>query len=238
MVKQEDEKARQMNGVDGRAASQGDTEQMMSVDEAAPRVVDKRRFLRLLDSEVESGSLAEPTPRFPSFVEELQTRLKLSEDRMAAVEQAYREARSNMEHEVDAVRQRLNRALDERVEQSRAQFVRNLLAVLDHLRRAVRSAEETTNMQALVEGVQAIVSMFERALQSEGVSEVRALNQPFDPRWHEVVDVVEVGPEQDGIVIEVIEPGYQLGEKTLIRPARVRVGQSKAGTPANLTPTD
>jgi molecular chaperone GrpE (heat shock protein) len=41
------------------------------------------------------------------------------------------------------------------------------------------------------------------------------------------VETVEVDPDRDGFVAEVLQPGYRLGENTLIRPARVRVGRKR-----------
>jgi len=208
-----------------QADPQADSDQGLAEEEVRPRVVDKRRFARALEGEL-AAEPVEEKPRYPSYVEELQTRLKISEERMLAIEQAYREAREKMHSEIEAIRTRLDRLMDERLEQSRAQFIGSFLDVLDNLTRALRSAEQTQSFQGLLEGVRVIISLFERRLENEGVRTIDPLNEPFDPRFHEAVDAVDVEPERDGIVVEVVERGYVLGEKTLIRPARVRVGRS------------
>ncbi len=190
-----------------------------------PRVVDKRRFQRLLEGEPSMVEpIAEP-PRYPSFVEELQDKLKASEVRLLEYAEQVREARQQMQSEIDAIRDRLQRNMAEQVEQGKAQFVSSLLEVLDNLKRAIQAAETTPNLEGLLQGIKATTALFERNLETQGVMLVGAPGESFDPRLHEAVGSVTVEPERDGLIVEVLQPGYMLGEATLIRPALVRVGQ-------------
>ncbi len=197
-------------------------------DDSQPRVVDKRRFVRWLEDTAPAEAPAEEAPRYPTYVEELQTRLRLSEERAQALERAFQEARERMREELEAFRERQTRVLQERVEQRVAEILGPVLEVLDELKRALRAAEQMENARAWLDGVRAIVALFERRLEKCGIAILDPLHQPFDPSFHEAVEVLEVEPERDGLVLEVIEPGYLLGEKTLIRPARVRVGRAAA----------
>jgi molecular chaperone GrpE len=197
-------------------------------DDSQPRVVDKRRFTRWLEDAAPAEAPPEEAPRYPTYVEELQTRLRLSEERAQALERAFQEARERMREELDAFRERHARVLQERVEQRVAEILGPVLEVLDELKRALRAAEQMENARAWVDGVRAIVALFERRLEKCGVAILDPLHQPFDPSLHEAVEVLEVEPERDGLVLEVVEPGYRLGEKTLIRPARVRVGRARS----------
>lgn len=196
-------------------------------EDEKPRVIDKRRFQRLLD---EDWSAIEPIPempRLPSYVEELQAKLKAGEERVLEYAEQVREARQQMQTEVEAIRDRLRRAMAEQLDQSKAQFLGSFLDVLDNLKRAIQTAEATPHFEGLLTGIKATTSLFERRLESQGVSVIDPKGQPFDPRFHEAVESVTVEPERDGLVVEVLQPGYKLGEATLIRPARVRVGQGR-----------
>ncbi len=195
-------------------------------DDTHPRVVDRRRFVRLLDEESSVEAPVEERPRYPTYVEELQSRLRISEERLQALERAFQQARDHMREEIESFRQRQMRLLEERVEHRLAQILGPVLDVFDELKRALRAAEQTENAQALREGIRAILALFERRLQACGITILNPLHQPFDPEQHEAVEVREVEPERDGLVLDVLEPGYRLGEKTLIRPARVRVGRA------------
>jgi molecular chaperone GrpE len=142
-----------------------------------------------------------------------------------------------MQQELDAFRERQARILEERVQQRVAHILGPVLDVFDELKRAVRAAEQTENASALVEGMRAIVALFERRLQQCGITIIAPQNQPFDPSLHEAVEVVEVEPEREGLVLDVVEPGYRLGETTLIRPARVRVGRAPKDAAAESAPS-
>ncbi|MCS6807032.1 MAG: nucleotide exchange factor GrpE [Acidobacteriota bacterium] len=190
-----------------------------------PRVVDKRRFRRLLDEDVPTGELLPEPPRYPSYVEELQSKLQAGEARLLEYAEQMRQARQQMDAELEAIRERLRRNMQEQVEQSKSQFVGPMLDVLDNLKRAIEAAEATRNFDALLDGLKVTAAMFERHLQAFGVVLIGSPGEPFDPRFHEAVESVAVEPERDGQIVEVIQPGYRLGDAVLIRPARVRVGQ-------------
>ncbi len=56
------------------------------------------------------------------------------------------------------------------------------------------------------------------------------VHEPFDPHQAEAVGMIAVDePELDQCVIEVVQKGYRVGDQ-LIRPARVRVGQTSPKT--------
>ena len=61
-------------------------------------------------------------------------------------------------------------------------------------------------------------------LERNGVKEIEALNEKFDPNFHHAVFAEEVDGVEADIVTEVLQKGYALGEKVL-RPAMVKVSQ-------------
>jgi len=142
--------------------------------------------------------------------------------------------------EIAALRERLMRALAEtentrRQGERRAQdaqqyaitnFARELLQVVDNLRRALGAAEgDAGKADRLIEGVAATDRVLTQILNRFGVKEVSALNQPFDPGKHEVVMETDQTEQPSGSVVQVLENGYTLHDR-LLRPARVVVARS------------
>lgn len=208
------------------------------VEDERPRVIDKRRFQRLLSEDWTTVEPIPETPRYPSYVEELQAKLAASEERLLAYAEQVRQARQQMQTEVEAIRDRLRRQVAEQVDQSKAQLIGSLLEVLDNLNRAIQAAEATPSFEGLLAGIKATAALFERSLAAQGVSVIDPRGEPFDPHLHEAVESVTVEPERDGLVIEVLRPGYKLGEATLIRPARVRVGKADSTQDHHAPPED
>ena len=105
-------------------------------------------------------------------------------------------------------------------------FIMELLPIKDNLEAATGHAEENEKSEGLVKGVEMTVKQFKELLKREGLEEIKAEGEKFDPFRHEVVskEVNESHPENT--VIEVIRKGYVFREK-VIRPAMVKIAKQK-----------
>jgi len=109
-----------------------------------------------------------------------------------------------------------------------AKFARELLPVVDNLRRAIDAgttdAEAGKGAAGLIEGVAATDRILTQILNRFGVQEINALNEPFDPGKHEAVMESDETEQPPGRVVQVLEDGYMLHDR-LLRPARVVVAK-------------
>ncbi len=108
-------------------------------------------------------------------------------------------------------------------ERIRGEILIRLLPVLDDFYRALEAvpAEERDSWY---EGVVLIQRKLERFLEEQGVTEIPALGQPFDPNYHEAVGVEENAEAEPDTIVEVVQRGYQQRDRVL-RPALVRVAR-------------
>ena len=95
---------------------------------------------------------------------------------------------------------------------------------LDDVHRAVAASEKSDDIASLREGERLVAQKFEDALRQKGVSEIEACGKEFDPDFHEAVARFAAGEDKKGLVIDVVQRGYMLGEKVL-RYAKVVVGE-------------
>ena len=104
-------------------------------------------------------------------------------------------------------------------------LAQNLLNVIDNLERAIASPSESEEAKNLKKGVEMAYEGFLHALKEEGIEEIEALNQPFDPNKHHAVQAIPAkeGQESD-VVVQVFQKGYMLKDRVL-RPAMVIVSQ-------------
>lgn len=118
------------------------------------------------------------------------------------------------------------RAEQERLDFNRfanANLILSLLPVLDDLELALSSMPNKSVKNSWVEGVKLVERKFKSALEAQGVTPIKALGEPFDPNFHEAVRQ-EKG--KDGLVVEVLQKGYLLGDRVL-RPSKVAVGSGE-----------
>lgn len=99
----------------------------------------------------------------------------------------------------------------------------NLLPILDDLERAFVSIPPRLAELSWVDGVRLIERKLWATLEAQGLSPIKALGEPFDPKLHEAA-MHSKGKE--GIVIEELQRGYRLHDR-VIRPAMVVVGNGE-----------
>lgn len=119
-----------------------------------------------------------------------------------------------------AVRQR-----DEAVQRVRHSLLNVVLDVVDNLERALEH-RTSGDQGAILEGIRMTHRRVMDLLQNMGVVPMKATGEPFDPRYHEAIDVVshrDLGVDPNTVVAE-IQRGYMLNGEVL-RPARVRVAK-------------
>jgi molecular chaperone GrpE len=107
---------------------------------------------------------------------------------------------------------------------SNALLIGKLLAVLDDFDRALQNVPEETH-EGWVDGVRLVERKLRSLLEAEGVTQIEALGQPFDPNLHEAVDTEETADHPDNQVIGELQRGYRLGDRVL-RPSLVRVANN------------
>ena len=119
------------------------------------------------------------------------------------------------------------RTEEERVAGARfanAALIARLLAVLDDFDRALEHIPEEAH-DAWVDGVRLVERKLRGVLESEGLTQIEAVGQPFDPNFHEAVVHEETADHPDNQVIGELQRGYRLHDRVL-RPALVRVANN------------
>lgn len=124
--------------------------------------------------------------------------------------------------EIENTKKRLARNSSQTIEQMQDRLLLDMLPFADNLERILSNQSGDDRCSQLVDGVRLTFRDFQNTLKRYGVKPLEALNQPFDPAFHEATAVVENSSQPGGIVIEVIQTGY-LREERLLRPAQVIV---------------
>jgi molecular chaperone GrpE len=109
----------------------------------------------------------------------------------------------------------------------KAEVIREVVPVLDDLERAIQAAgldPEGDSDDGLAHGVLLVFRSLRDSLGRSGVGAVDPKGEKFDPTQHEALSTVATDGVESGIVVEVMQKGYRLGEQ-LIRPARVVVSE-------------
>lgn len=153
-----------------------------------------------------------------ALIEELQKKNAALEEEAAATKERLARAAADLEN----TRKRLEREAETQKKYRVQSFALDILPVIDNCERAlaVEKDEEDPYRKAFVMVQTALVN----ALKKEGVEEIEALGQPFDPNWHMAMLSEAKEGVEPGTVIEVLQKGYKLKDR-LLRAAMVKVSE-------------
>lgn len=128
--------------------------------------------------------------------------------------------------EIENVRKRASRDMEQVRRFALENFGRELLAVKDSMEMGL-AAEESVDVESLVAGSAATLKLLATTLERFGVVELDPEGEPFDPEWHEAMTVQPSADVEPGSVLTVIQKGYSMNGR-LLRPARVIVAAEPA----------
>ena len=90
-------------------------------------------------------------------------------------------------------------------------IIHRVLPVLDSLKAGAKENKD----------IRLIKEQMENALKECNIEEIKALDEKFNPEFHEAIEQVE-SKKESGIITQVIQDGYTLNNKVL-RPSKVKV---------------
>src|ERR1700675_3131040 len=103
-----------------------------------------------------------------------------------------------------------------------ADAIKALLPVIDSFERALQVKSEPGDFR---NGVELIYKQLQDFLTKLGVRAIPAKGEPFDPRFHEAIEMVETNEAPDHHVLEELQRGYKVKDR-LLRPAMVKVAKN------------
>jgi molecular chaperone GrpE len=103
-----------------------------------------------------------------------------------------------------------------------ADAIKSLLPVIDSFERALQVKSEPGDFRS---GVELIYKQLQDALAKLGVRAIPAQGEPFDPHYHEAIEMVETSQAPDHEVLEELQRGYKFKDR-LLRPALVKVAKN------------
>ena len=122
--------------------------------------------------------------------------------------------------EYDNYRKRTTKEKDNIYQDAKANTIKAFLAVYDNLERA--AAAEGGEDSPHKKGLEMIFAQFKDILAKQGVTEIEAKGQPFDPEKHNAVMHIDDENYGENEVAQVFQAGFAMGDK-IIRHAIVQV---------------
>jgi molecular chaperone GrpE len=152
-------------------------------------------------------------------------------DQLAQLQKQLEEANSKALYaaaELQNARRRMEKEVSDAKAYASAGFARDMLAIKDHLDRALaavgddlRADKTAANFLA---GIESTARELDQVFSRNGVTRVEAKGQPLDPHKHQAMIEIPSDEVEPGTVVEEMQAGYMMRDR-LLRPALVGVAR-------------
>jgi len=213
---------------DASSALEDEESELPEAEEETTQQAEDAPPIEEVEREIIEGEIIEEIEEEAEEVELEGLQAELEQARVQATEyldgwQRARAEFANYKKRVEAEREELKRTSTEAL-------LLKLLPVVDDFERAFQTLPEDSTDATWVDGFKMIMRKLQGILESQDVEPIEAVDQPFDPLWHEAVMQEETDEHPDGYVIEEMQRGYRLGERVL-RPSMVKVASNSNEQP-------
>jgi molecular chaperone GrpE len=124
----------------------------------------------------------------------------------------------------DNYRKRMERQVESKINQGKAELILKFVSIHDDLSRAVETAKQGKSEQVVIEGLEGILRNVEALFDAEGVKEIETTGTPFDPNIHDAISFKYDDTVPENTVITEIRKGYMISDKVL-RPSLVEISK-------------
>ena len=131
--------------------------------------------------------------------------------------------------ETENLRRRSQREREDALKYAAAPFMRDLIGVVDNLRRAMASVspealEADEHLKTLMDGLEMTETELATVFERHHIVKIDPLGERLDPHSHEAMFEVPDPETPSGTVVQVVQAGYRLHDR-LLRPAQVGVAK-------------
>jgi molecular chaperone GrpE len=130
--------------------------------------------------------------------------------------------------EVQNVRRRLEKDIQDARTYAATGFARDILSVADNLARAIEAIppelHDDARIKGLVTGIEATHRELDKVFAQHGITRIAAISLPLDPNQHQAMLEITTADAEPGTIVQQMQAGYMIKDR-LLRPAMVGVAK-------------
>lgn len=152
--------------------------------------------------------------------ETLELKIKELEAKVAQFQNDYLKEKADLEN----TKKRLEKERVTERKYAAMSICKKLVSPLDNFELALSHQIEDETVKNFVQGFKMIQDQIKKEMESEGVSEIDALNEEYDPNFHQAIMTEKVEGTEANKVTEVLQKGYMFKDR-VVRPAIVKISE-------------
>ncbi len=152
--------------------------------------------------------------------EELELKVKELEAKVTKFQNDFLKEKADLEN----TKKRLEKERVTERKYAAMSICKKLVSPLDNFELALNHQIDDETVKNFVQGFKMIQDQIKKEMESEGVSEIDALNEEYDPNYHQAIMTEKIEGTEPNKVTEVLQKGYMFKDR-VIRPAIVKISE-------------
>jgi len=169
------------------------------------------------EKEVSIEECMEQNKALNQEINQLKEKLQKTEEAAKRLSMLYQ----SLQKEFEDYKARMRKEKEEAKEEGALRLAKGFMEIIDNFEKALESAQKTTDINALMKGIQMIHYQLYRFLQEHGIEKIDT-SSGFNPLEHEAIETIISKEHRPHEIIKVVQTGYKFRGRT-IRPAKVIV---------------
>lgn len=127
--------------------------------------------------------------------------------------------------EFDNMRKRNERERVALIKYAHEEVIIEMLGFYEDFERTIEAARKNpSDAKDLLKGIEMVYGRMQQLLKKYDVREIECVGKKFDAACHEALMAEDVEGQEDGMILEVFQKGYMLGDR-VVRTAKVKVSK-------------
>jgi len=176
----------------------------------------------------------------PQDIQELQKQLEELQKQVIQIQKEKDDIFAKLQRvaaDYDNYQKRSARQIKEGITHEIDRIIKSLLPVMDNFECILANTTCGVNNEALLKGVRIIYDQLTAVLKMQGVEQIKAQGEKFDPSHHEAITQRTEQDKEDGVILEELQKGYKVNGR-VIRASRVVVNKVPAPEPETQQPPE
>ncbi|WP_341266784.1 nucleotide exchange factor GrpE [Candidatus Phytoplasma fraxini] len=155
---------------------------------------------------------------------ELEKEIKQLKENLSEINKMYKNDKLKYQADLDNFQKRIQKEKMHSLKYASMNLITEILVPLEQLEKVLEMSTEEPLLKNFLSGFKMIYQQIKEILKKEGVKEIQALGEKFNPEFHHAIEKISDKKQPDGINVAVLQKGF-LYKDLVIKPVMVKINE-------------
>ncbi|WP_323847853.1 MAG: nucleotide exchange factor GrpE [Phytoplasma sp.] len=155
---------------------------------------------------------------------ELEKEIKQLKDNLSEINKMYKNEKLKYQANLDNFQKRIQKEKIHSLKYASMNLITQILVPLEQLEKVLEMSPEEPLLKNFLSGFKMIHQQIKEILNKDGVKEIKALGEKFNPEFHHAIEKISDKNKPDGVNVAVLQKGF-IYKDLVIKPVMVKVNE-------------